>query len=543
MQVVNPYNGEVFTAYNLKDASLLSRVDNLITNSPTNRQVYNGFEVALEARLGNGGTILANTTTQRSLTDTCDMRDDPNLLRFCDRFNLPEQYKIPFKRDFKLAASYPVGYRVMVSATFTSSPGRQEGNVIAVDEQLPMFWNLSRTTRYTAADCDGRPCTAGALVVPNMVQTALVLPLTPGGTRPFPRAAEPARSVGAPVVPVRHDRVDAGVGCLQLVERRHGHLGTVGQLRHRRLRRAVGDCGGAARAPRGPCEVVAGMTRLAAAVACLVLLLTAAGHRLGAQPRPRLNPLIARLEAGQPALTPDAWMFIDMEHGPYLLDRLQSTLETLGKRKQPNGQFETAPIVRIPLEGDESFRYAVKQVLDMGAMGVVFPHIDTRAQAVEAIRSMRYPPQRGAKAPEPAGRRGWGPGRAAAYWGLPVNEYAFERADLWPLNPRGELFAMIMIESAEGVRNIDEIVKVPGVGAVFIGASDLGVSLGVGPSLPNGANAPETEAAVQKVLKACLAAKVVCAYPAVGDPANVKTRLDEGFKVLLVAGQAAQNRR
>ena len=49
----------------------------------------------------------------------------------------------------------------------------------------------------------------------------------------------------------------------------------------------------------------------------------------------------------------------------------------------------------------------------MGAMGVVFPHIETRAQAVEAIRSMRYPPQRGSKIPEPAGKRGWGPGRYA----------------------------------------------------------------------------------------------------------------------------------
>ena len=133
-----------------------------------------------------------------------------------------------------------------------------------------------------------------------------------------------------------------------------------------------------------------------------------------AQRKPRLNPLIAKLVAGEPALTPTDWTFIDMEHGPYLLDRLQATLDEIGKKKAADGRFSTAPIVRIPLEGDENFRFAVKQVLDMGAMGVVFPHVETRAQAVEAIRSMRYPPQRGAKAPEPAGKRGWGPGRAAA---------------------------------------------------------------------------------------------------------------------------------
>jgi 4-hydroxy-2-oxoheptanedioate aldolase len=252
-----------------------------------------------------------------------------------------------------------------------------------------------------------------------------------------------------------------------------------------------------------------------------------------------LNPLIAKLEQGQAALTPTDWMFIDMEHGPYLLDRLQTTLESLGKKKQANGRFETAPIVRIPLEGDEDFRFAVKQVLDMGAMGIVFPHVETRAQAVEAIRAMRYPAQRGSKFPQPAGRRGWGPGRAAALWGFSVNEYAFERADVWPLNPQGELFAMIMIETEEGVKNINDIITVPGIGAIFLGASDLGVSLGVGPPT-NGVNAAETEAAVQKVLKACLATKVTCAYPVLGGDADLKRRTAEGFKVLLVAGPSAR---
>src|SRR5882762_3296734 len=124
---------------------------------------------------------------------------------------------------------------------------------------------------------------------------------------------------------------------------------------------------------------------------CLALTMWAGTHTVHGQQKPRLNPLIAQLEAGEPALSGTDWMFIDMEHGPYLLDKLQATLDDLGKKKKSNGQFQTAPIVRIPLDGDESFRFAVKQVLDMGAMGVVFPHIETRAQAVEAIRSMRYP--------------------------------------------------------------------------------------------------------------------------------------------------------
>ena len=64
--------------------------------------------------------------------------------------------------------------------------------------------------------------------------------------------------------------------------------------------------------------------------------------------------------------------------------------------------------------------------------------------------------------------------------------------------PERRLFAMLMIETAEGVKNVDEILTVPGVGAIFIGASDLGVSLGVGPPAAGGVNRLETEAAVQR---------------------------------------------
>ena len=184
IEVVSPYNGEIFTAYDLTSASKLSQVDTLVTNGDR-KTVYNGFELALEARLPGGGTILANSTIQRSLTDSCDQRDDPNLLRFCDRFNLPDAYPVRFRSDFKLAASHSLPYRVQLSANLTSQPGRQEGNLLLVDELLPISWNISRTTRYTQEGCAGRPCTPGALVIPNMVQTSLVLPLAPAGTARF----------------------------------------------------------------------------------------------------------------------------------------------------------------------------------------------------------------------------------------------------------------------------------------------------------------------------------------------------------------------
>jgi hypothetical protein len=186
VQVVSPYNGEIITAYDLKNPALLPQVHNLITNGPENRQVYNGFEFAVEARLPNGGTVLANTTTQRTRTDTCNAAiDDPNLLRFCDRFHLPGGAAVPLRTDLKVAASHPVGFGIDVSADFTSVPGRPEGNISPNDELLPINWLITPSTRYPAANCAGRPCTANAPVIPGMVQSQIIIPLVPAGTARF----------------------------------------------------------------------------------------------------------------------------------------------------------------------------------------------------------------------------------------------------------------------------------------------------------------------------------------------------------------------
>src|SRR5262245_44726357 len=77
----------------------------------------------------------------------------------------------------------------------------------------------------------------------------------------------------------------------------------------------------------------------------------------------RLNPQIARLEQGQPSMMGEDWQFIDLEHNPYSTARLETILLELGKKKKANGQFELAPVVRIPTEGDEPFRWVVKQAL------------------------------------------------------------------------------------------------------------------------------------------------------------------------------------
>ena len=99
------------------------------------------------------------------------------------------------------------------------------------------------------------------------------------------------------------------------------------------------------------------------------------------------------------------------------------------------------------------------------------------------------------------------------------------RADLWPLNPEGDLISVIMIETAEAVQNVEEIASVPGVTVLFVGnLGDLPASLGVPP------NAPEVEAALQRVLTACKKFNVICGGAFGAE--NVAQRIKEGWRYI-----------
>jgi 4-hydroxy-2-oxoheptanedioate aldolase len=149
---------------------------------------------------------------------------------------------------------------------------------------------------------------------------------------------------------------------------------------------------------------------------------------------------------------------------------------------------------------------------------------------------MRYPQLRGSRYFEPVGRRGAAPTLATWIWGVTADEYE-RRADLWPLNPDGDLLAIMMVESVEGVKNLDETLSVPGIGAVFIGvANDLRHSLGVP------AGSPEVEAARQAILKGCLAHKVACGIT-VNSVSELSRRLAEGWKMIRTTLEVAREGR
>ena len=223
-------------------------------------------------------------------------------------------------------------------------------------------------------------------------------------------------------------------------------------------------------------------------------------------PSARLNKIIEQFEKGEAALGNEHWRTISLEHNPFMVDDLEAFLNEL--EGESAGRPRLTPIVRINHEADTDFHHVVKQILDAGALGISLPLVRSPEEVTKLVRAMRYPPQRGAQYPEPRGRRGWGPTGATRVWNLSADEYA-RKADVWPLNPEGELLAIIMCETRECVENIDEILQVPGLGAVMIGPGDLSLSLGVGTPAAN-PGAPEVEAAIKTVAEACMRHNVPC---------------------------------
>ena len=113
-----------------------------------------------------------------------------------------------------------------------------------------------------------------------------------------------------------------------------------------------------------------------------------------------------------------------------------------------------------------------------------------------------------------------------------------EVADVWPLNPAGELFVMPMIESAEAVANVADILDVPGVGGVLVGPNDLSMGLGVGPWRTDGHAflPPETEAAIQTVARACVAKMSYCGM-VTWTAAETTKYIEAGFRVIFAVYQ------
>ena len=264
----------------------------------------------------------------------------------------------------------------------------------------------------------------------------------------------------------------------------------------------------------------------------------------------RLNGVIRALEQGQRSFgafsPPDIdsalafsvskydGVIFEMEHNPWDTRALRDCLQYMLNRRQIAEGASLAPpvtpFVRIPPNGGEKSQWLAKQALDVGVYGIVWPHISTVDQAYNAVAACRYPRMKEAPLYEPAGVRGDAPTAAARYWGLTQQEY-YRKADVWPLNPQGEILVVLMIEDTQGIANLADILKkVPGVGMILIGEGDLSQELGC----PREYDNPCVLDALQQVVMTCKEHKVPVGHPHV-DSANLERILSEGYSFLLAA--------
>lgn len=141
---------------------------------------------------------------------------------------------------------------------------------------------------------------------------------------------------------------------------------------------------------------------------------------------------------------------LDLQHGPIEFGTALTMLQAISSTP-------TVPLARAPWNEPG----IIMKLLDAGCYGVICPMISTREQCEAFVATCRYPPH---------GVRSFGPTRVQLHAGADYAEHAND-----------EVLTFAMIETAEALRNLDDIMSVPGLDAVYVGPADLSQSLGGAP--------------------------------------------------------------
>ena len=162
--------------------------------------------------------------------------------------------------------------------------------------------------------------------------------------------------------------------------------------------------------------------------------------------------------------------------------------------------------------------------LDLGVSGIVFVGVESADEVKAGLAAMRFKSNGGTR-PDSVGS-------APAVWGMTEQEYR-AKADLWPLNPNGELINWTIVESKEGLKHVREIAAVKGIGVLLPGAGTLrGVFSTTDSAGKRVFDAVGWEAAIQQVLAACKEFNVPCGYPATAN--DIEERMHQGFSVFVI---------
>lgn len=312
------------------------------------------------------------------------------------------------------------------------------------------------------------------------------------------------------------------------------------------------------------------VSRVMCSVAGVVALgALAAGQ--GPSPRHRLNPVIDLLEQKQDlfglyrpsaggsrgrgaaaATTPPAPLKTPIElametlangHSDFVfdgsmeggVDRGLNAVTEYVKAMAEASALRTVPFLRLPhplilktpkiapdyAKANEN----ISRELNVGSSGIMFVETESAEEVRRGLAAMRFK--------SAGGTRPDAVGQAPAYWGMTETEYK-AKADLWPLNPDGELVNWTVVESKEGLAHVREIAAVKGIGVLWPGAGTLrGVFTTTNAAGERVFDQAGWEGAIQQVLAACKEFNVPCGYPATAN--DIETRMKQGFSVFVMA--------
>jgi 4-hydroxy-2-oxoheptanedioate aldolase len=208
----------------------------------------------------------------------------------------------------------------------------------------------------------------------------------------------------------------------------------------------------------------------------------------------------------------------DRGYGPFA--------ELVGELAKSPARLKHPLVTKIPKIGDDPAKAIdnISRQLNLGVSTVVFVEVESATELQQGLAAMRFKSKGGTR-PDTVGS-------APAYWGISEQQYR-EKADLWPLNPNGELVNWTIVESKEGLAKVREIAAVKGIGALFPGAGTLRrVFTTTGVDGQRVFDEAGWEAAIQQVLSACKEFNIPCGYPATEK--DIEMRMKQGFSVFII---------
>ena len=220
-----------------------------------------------------------------------------------------------------------------------------------------------------------------------------------------------------------------------------------------------------------------------------------------------------------------------MEYGvdrglPGFTEFANALVEAGGVAASPSSHLRAPFAVKTPIVATDPAK-AVENIgrqLNAGVSVIIMTGVETVDEVNQAIAAMRFKSKGGVRSDDI--------GQAAKHWGLTDDQYR-AKADLWPLNPDGELLLWVIVESKPGLANVRNIAATNGISVMFTGAGTLGgVFSTTGPDGRRVRDDAAWEAANQQILSACLEAKLACGYPARAD--DIEMRIKQGFSAFII---------